>query len=79
MNFGQMNIHELDRDKSYICEFKMTKQIPCDQLYAYLQSVKDVFEKVGITNVVFIPTGDLYQIKELNIKKAVSHENSCDR
>mgnify|MGYP004645008893 FL=1 len=59
MNFGQINIHELDKGKSYICEVKMTKQIPCDQLYAYLQSVKDVFEKVGITNVVFIPTGDL--------------------
>ncbi len=59
MNFGQLNIHELDKSKSFICEVNMIKQIPCDQLYAYLQSVKDVFEKVGITNVVFIPTGDL--------------------
>ena len=76
MNFGQMNIHELDKDKSYICEVKITKQIPCTELFAYLQSVKDVFEKVGITNVVFIPTGEFAPIQELNIKKDMGHENS---
>ena len=76
MNFGQMNIHELDKDKSYICEVKMTKQISCDKLFAYLQSVKDVFEKVGITNVVFIPTGEFAPIQELNIKEDLSCENS---
>lgn len=75
MNFGQMNIHELDKGKSYICEVKMTKQISCDQLYDYLHSVKDAFERVGITNVVFIPTGEFMPIRELNIKKDMSHEN----
>lgn len=79
MNFGQLNIHELDKSKSYICEAKMTKQIPCDELFAYLKSVKDAFEKVGITNVVFIPTGDLYEIKELTVKKDMSNEDSCDQ
>ena len=76
MNFGQMNIHELNKDMSYICEVKMTKQISCDKLFAYLRSVKDVFEKAGITNVVFIPTGEFAPIQELNIKKDMGHENS---
>lgn len=79
MNFGQMNIHELDKDKSYICEVKMTKQISCDELFAYLQSVKDVFKRVGITNVVFIPTGKFAPVEELNIKKDMSQENSYDQ
>lgn len=79
MNFGQMNIHELDKDKSYICEVKITKQVAVDKLYAYLQSVKDAFNKVGITNVVFIFTGEFAPIQELNIKKDTDHDNSYDK
>lgn len=73
MNFGQMNIYELDKNKSYICEVKITKEVAADELYAYLQSVKDVFDKVGITNVVLIPIGKFVPIQELNIKKDISH------
>ena len=69
MNFGQMNIHELDKDKSYVCEVKISKQVAADELYAYLQNVKDAFDKVGITNVIFIPTGEFAPIQELNIRK----------
>lgn len=69
MNFGQMNIHELDKDKSYVCEVKISKQVAADELYAYLQNVKDYFDKVGITNVIFIPTGEFAPIQELNIRK----------
>lgn len=79
MNFGQMNIYELDKDKSYICEVKITKQVAADELYAYLQSVKNAFDKVGIMNIVFIPTGEFVPIEELNIKKDMSHENSYDQ
>lgn len=75
MNFGKMNIHELDKNKSYICEVKITKQVAVDKLYAYLKSVEDVFEKAGITNVVFILTGEFAPIQELNIKKDMGHEN----
>ena len=78
MNFGQMNIHELDKNKSYICEVKITKQVAVDALYAYLQSVKDYFDKAGITNVVFIPTGGFAPIQELNIKKDMNQDNSYD-
>ena len=76
MNFGKMNIHELDKNKSYICEVKITKQVAVDELYAYLQSVQDVLQKAAITNVVFIPTGGFPPIQELNIKEALSCENS---
>lgn len=79
MNFGQMNIYELDKDKSYICEVKITKQVAADELYAYLQSVKNAFDKVGITNIIFIPTGEFVPIEELNIKKDMNHENSYDQ
>ena len=79
MNFGQMNIYELDKDKSYVCEVKITKQVAADELYAYLQSVKNVFDKVGITNVVFIPTGGFAPIQELNIKKDMDHDTFCDQ
>lgn len=78
MNFGQMNIHELDKNKSYICEVKITKQVPVDKLSAYLNSVKDAFDKVGVTNVVFIPTGEFAPIQELNIKKDMNQDNSYD-
>ena len=76
MNFGQMNIHELDKNKSYICEVKITKHVPVDELSAYLNRVKDAFDKVGVTNVVFIPTGGFASIQELNIKKDMGRENS---
>lgn len=79
MNFGQMNIYELDKDKSYICEVKMTKQLPRIELYDYLQSVKDAFGKAGITNAVLILTGEFAPIQELNIKKDTGHENSYDQ
>lgn len=78
MNFGQMNIHELDKNKSYICEVKITKHVAVDALYAYLHSVKDAFDKVGVTNVVFIPTGEFAPIQELNIKKDMNQDNSYD-
>ena len=78
MNFGQMNIHELDKNKSYICEVKITKHVPVDKLSAYLHSVKDAFDKVGVTNVVFIPTGEFAPIQELNIKKDMNQDNSYD-
>lgn len=73
-----MNIYELDKDKSYVCEVKITKQVAADELYAYLQSVKNAFDKVGITNIIFIPTGEFVPIEELNIKKDMSHEKSYD-
>lgn len=38
-----MNIHELDKNKFYICEVKITKQVAIDELYAYLKSVENVF------------------------------------
>lgn len=79
MNFGQMNIHELDKNKSYICEVKITKHVAVDALYAYLNSVKDVFDKAGITNVVLIPTGGFAPIQELSIKKDMDHETSYDQ
>ena len=79
MNFGQINIHELDKNKSYICEVKITKHVAVDALYAYLNSVKDVFDKAGITNVVLIPIGGFAPIQELNIKKDMDHENSYDK
>ena len=79
MNFGQINIHELDKNKSYICEVKITKQVAVDELYAYLQSVKDDFDKAGITNVVFVPVGRFAPIQELTIKKDMEYENPCDQ
>ena len=78
MNFGQRNIHELDKNKSYICEVKITKHVPVDKLFAYLQRVKDTFDKAGITNVVLIPTGEFAPIQELNIKKDMNQDNSYD-
>ena len=79
MNFGQRNIHELDKNKSYICEVKITKHVAVDALYAYLQRVKDAFDQAGITNVVLIPTGGFALIQELNIKKDMDHETSYDQ
>ena len=78
VNSGQMNIHELDKNKSYICEVKITKHVRVDELSAYLNSVKDAFDKVGVTNVVFIPTGEFAPIQELNIKKDMNQDNSYD-
>ena len=78
VNSGQMNIHELDKNKSYICEVKITKHVPVDELSAYLNSVKDSFDKVGVTNVVFIPTGEFAPIQELNIKKDMNQDNAYD-
>ena len=63
MNFGKMNIHELDKNKSYICEAKITKQVAIDKLYAYLKSVEDVFEKAGITKLFLSRQEDLHQSK----------------
>ena len=79
MNFGQIDIHKLDKNKSYICEVKITKHVAVDELYAYLNSVKDDFDKAGITNVVFIPTGGFAPIQELDIKKDMDHETSYDQ
>ena len=79
VNSGQLNIHELDKNKSYICEVKITKHVPVDELSAYLHSVEDAFDKVGITNVVLIPTGGVAPIQELNIKKDMDHETSYDK
>ena len=78
LNFGQINIHELDKNKSYICEVKITEHVPVDELSAYLHSVKDAFDKAGITNVVLIPTGGFAPIQELNIKKDMNQDNSYD-
>lgn len=78
VNSGQMNIHELDKNKSYICEVKITKHVPVDELSAYLQRMKDAFDKVGVTNVVFILTGEFAPIQELNIKKDMNQDNSYD-
>lgn len=43
MNFGQLNIHELDKNKSYVCEVKLTKEIAIDKTVAYLKEIKDCF------------------------------------